>query len=70
MKMMGLPASAAGVAEAYRSFLDMLIADEADRGQSGEIEGAGVRAFFTDIRMRDTADAERLARETIHACPV
>ena len=70
MKMMGLPASAAGVAEAYRSFLDVLIADEADCGQSGEIEGTGVRVFFTDIRMRDTADAERLARETIHACPV
>ena len=66
MKMRGLPASAAGVAHAYRPFLDVLIADEADAGQRAEIEAAGARAVFTSIHMRTTDDAERLAREAIH----
>jgi LPPG:FO 2-phospho-L-lactate transferase len=66
MKMRGLPASAAGVAQAYRPFLDVLIADDADAGQRAEIEAAGASAFFTSIRMRTTADAECLAREAIH----
>jgi len=64
--MRGLPASAAGVAHAYRPFLDVLIADEADAGQRAEIEAAGARAVFTSIHMRTTDDAERLAREAIH----
>lgn len=70
MTMRGLPASAAGVAEAYRTFLDVLVADDGDRDSETEIANAGARPFFTAIRMRDTADAERLARETIHANPV
>lgn len=70
MTMRGLQASAAGVAEAYRPFLKVLIADEADRGQRGEIEATGALAHFTDIRMRNTDEAERLARETIHAYAV
>jgi LPPG:FO 2-phospho-L-lactate transferase len=65
MKMRGLPASAAGVAQAYRPFLDVLIADEADSGQRAEIEAAGARAVFTRIDMRDIDDVERLAREAI-----
>jgi hypothetical protein len=61
MKMRGLPASAAGVAHAYRPFLDVLIADEADAGQRAEIKRLA-RAVFTSIHMRTTDDAERLAR--------
>jgi LPPG:FO 2-phospho-L-lactate transferase len=66
MKMRGLPASASGVAQAYRPFLDVLIADDADTAERATIEAAGARAVFTSIRMRTTDDAERLAREAVH----
>lgn len=67
MAMRGLRTSAAGVAEAYRPFLDVLLADESDRMLAHEIEAAGAKPWFTDIRMRDTVQAERIARETIDA---
>lgn len=67
MAMRGLRTSAVGVAEAYRPFLDVLLADSSDRALRGEIEMAGAKPWFTDIRMRDAVQAERLARETIDA---
>ena len=62
-----LPVSAAGVALAYRPFLSVLLADETDRGQESAIRAAGARPVFAGIRIRDTADAERLAREALDA---
>lgn len=67
MAMKGLPVSAAGVALAYRPFLSVLLADETDRGQESAIRAAGARPVFAGIRIRDTADAERLAREALDA---
>ena len=69
MRMKGLSATAAGVAEAYRPFLDVLIADPADHAMSAAIEAAGAKPYFTNILMRNAEDAERLAREAIHAEP-
>ncbi len=67
MAMRGLRTSAVGVAEAYRPFLDVLLADSSDHALASEIEAAGAKPCFTDIRMRDAAQAERLARETLDA---
>lgn len=62
-----LPVSCAGIALAYRPFLDVLLADAGDGEQQLAIESAGAKARFTDIRIRDAASAERLARETLNA---
>lgn len=67
MAMRGWPGTAAGVARAYQSFLDVLLSDAGDTGLRAEIEALGVRAVFTNILMSDAALAERLARETLDA---
>lgn len=67
MTVEGLPASASGVALAYSAFLDVLVTHESDRNLETEIRRSGARPYFTDIRIRDVASAERLARETLHA---
>ena len=70
MAMRGLPSTAAGVALAYRPFLDVLLADESDRHLEPEIRQANARPHFTQILMRDTDAAETLARETLDAEPL
>ncbi len=65
MAVRGLPASAAGVALAYRPILSVLLADTTDRGEEPGIRATGTRPVFADIRIRDTADAERLALEAL-----
>jgi LPPG:FO 2-phospho-L-lactate transferase len=44
MKSAKLPASCAGVAQAYQDFLDVLVIDEADAQRAAEVESLGVRA--------------------------
>jgi LPPG:FO 2-phospho-L-lactate transferase len=66
MRMMGWPCSFAGVAEAYRDFLDVLIADSADESEARQT--AGVRVVCTATIMRSSADKRELARFVLDAC--
>jgi LPPG:FO 2-phospho-L-lactate transferase len=62
MRASGYQVSPAGVAEAYRDFLDVLVADANDAPRRTALEAMGVRVRFTDTIMRDPETAERLAR--------
>jgi len=62
LKMSGLPVSAAGVAQAYRDFLHVLVADSQDESIRGEIESKGVRAMFTNTIMKSDQDKIELAK--------
>jgi LPPG:FO 2-phospho-L-lactate transferase len=59
MAASALPVSAAGVAQAYRPWLDVLVLDERDRAQAGDVEHHGVRPAFARIIM-SSAEAEVL----------
>jgi LPPG:FO 2-phospho-L-lactate transferase len=63
----GWPTTAAGVAMAYRSFLDVLLCDASDTALADDIEKLGVRPVFTSILMSDTSLSEHLAKETLDA---
>ncbi|HWR17562.1 MAG TPA: 2-phospho-L-lactate transferase [Terriglobales bacterium] len=62
MSMRKWPVSPDGIAQAYRDFVDLVIADEADREERHHIEGHGVRAAFTNTVMRTDQDKTALAR--------
>jgi LPPG:FO 2-phospho-L-lactate transferase len=62
LKMRGLPVSAAGVAECYRDFLDVLVADQQDEGTRQQIESHKVHADFTNTIMKSDADKIALAK--------
>ncbi len=65
MAASALPVSAAGVAQAYRPWLDVLVLDERDRAQAADVERHGVRPVFAPIIMTN-GDAEvLLARRVI-----
>jgi len=67
MQTQQLPVSIAGVAQAYKDFLDILIADERDRAQAAEVEKLGVQVSLTNTIMApDDAKAE-LARTALSA---
>lgn len=63
MATLGVEASAAGLAEAYRGFVDVLVIDTEDRHLRSAIERLGVRVLATSIRMDTLEDKKRLARE-------
>jgi LPPG:FO 2-phospho-L-lactate transferase len=67
MKTQDLPVSIAGVAQAYKDFLDMLIADRRDRGDAASVEEHGIRVRFTNTLMNSDAAKEKLARAAISA---
>lgn len=69
MAMRGWPASAAGIATAYNSFLDVLLCDTVDESLREEIEQLGPRPVFTDIRISGTSAALRLAQEVMACRP-
>jgi LPPG:FO 2-phospho-L-lactate transferase len=62
MRMRGFSISAAGVAEAYRDFLDLLIADTQDESIRISIEKTDVAVTFTNTIMNNDADKTALAR--------
>ena len=67
MRTQGLPVSILGVAQAYAEFLDVLIVDKRDCGQSASVERLGIRIHCTHTIMdSDTAKAE-LAQATMRA---
>ena len=70
MKAQGLPVSIAGVAKAYESFLDILMADDSDAAAALSLTSDRLQAHCTNIMMRDTEDKTRIARTALTlACP-
>jgi LPPG:FO 2-phospho-L-lactate transferase len=65
MALIGCPPDARGVAQAYGGLIDGLVIDRRDERLAPEIERTGVRVLVTDAIMRDEADRERVARETL-----
>jgi LPPG:FO 2-phospho-L-lactate transferase len=65
MRLVGEPATCAGVAHLYQGVVDGIVVDRADSARAAAIEGLGVAVLCTDIVMRTEADRERLAAETL-----
>lgn len=62
MAELGLPVAADQVARYYGDLLDGFVLDERDRVVAPQL---GTESLITDTLMRDLADRERLARETL-----
>jgi LPPG:FO 2-phospho-L-lactate transferase len=67
MKTQNLPVSIAGVARAYKDFLDVLIADERDAAEVSQVESCGVQVKLTNTIMDSEQAKEDLARAAIAA---
>ena len=65
MQMRKWAVSPAGIAEAYRDFVDVVIADEQDR----DIQADGVHFAFTNTLMNSDDDKISLARFALNAVP-
>lgn len=65
MNTIGQPPTSLGVARAYLGLIDGIVIAADDADQVGAIEEMGIRVLCTETIMRDGADKERLARETI-----
>ena len=61
----GLEASAFGVAQCYRDFIDVLFIADKDQKMIGPIEKLGLRAVAAVIRMASLDDKRRLARQVL-----
>ncbi len=68
MKMMGWAGGIAGVAEAYKDFLDVLIADRADEGEAAALRGENLTVLCTNTIMNSIDDKRQLARFVLEAC--
>jgi LPPG:FO 2-phospho-L-lactate transferase len=62
MAAQGLPASVAGVAQAYKDFLDVLIADVRDAKVAEELQQSGLRVHCAHTIMRTADEKADLAR--------
>lgn len=67
MRTRGWQVSPAGIAEAYRDFVDVLVADNHDASEQGRIEQNSIRATFTNTIMRSDEDKIALARFSLEA---
>ncbi|MFQ5898833.1 MAG: 2-phospho-L-lactate transferase [Candidatus Methylomirabilia bacterium] len=67
MAARGLPVSAAGVARAYRNWLDVMVVDYRDRGLTDELQGLGVSPVPADTLMTDRQREVALARVVLEA---
>jgi LPPG:FO 2-phospho-L-lactate transferase len=73
MAAQGLPSSIAGVAQAYKDFLDVLICDTRDARPAEVLRKTGVRVQCAQTIMRtpdDKAELARKALELVSASPV
>jgi LPPG:FO 2-phospho-L-lactate transferase len=61
MAAQGLPVSIAGIAEAYKDFLDVLIVDLRDETAALQLDGSGLRVHCTNILMKTSEDRAGLA---------
>jgi 2-phospho-L-lactate transferase/gluconeogenesis factor (CofD/UPF0052 family) len=70
MKATGLDVSIAGVAEAYRDFLDFLVADESDADAARTLTSGSLQVHCASIMMGSIEDKARLARTALTlVCP-
>ena len=65
MAVSGLPVSAAGVARAYTDWLDLLVFDERDGAQTGDVRRLGVSPVTAQTIMANRADEIALARRVL-----
>ncbi|HEY8325990.1 MAG TPA: 2-phospho-L-lactate transferase [Ktedonobacterales bacterium] len=65
LEAQGFAVSPLGVARWYGELLDGLVLDEIDAALAPEIAALGLQPLVTQTIMRDHADRERLARETL-----
>ncbi len=65
MRAQGLAVSAAGVAQAYADFLDVLLVDKRDRGECAAVQELGVEVHAANTIMRSPEDKARLAEEAL-----
>ncbi len=65
MAAQGFPVSIAGVAQAYRDFLDILIADLRDAEAAKHLTRPGLRVHCTNTIMRNSDDKAKLARTVL-----
>jgi LPPG:FO 2-phospho-L-lactate transferase len=70
MTAQGLGVSIEGVAEAYRDFLDILIADDSDASRAASLTGHRLQVHCTNILMPSFEDRARIGRTVLAlACP-
>lgn len=62
---LGHDVSALGVARTYKGLIDGFVLDRTDAALAGQVEALGMKVHVTDTMMRDDADKQRLARETL-----
>ncbi len=62
MKMMGWTSTIAGVAKAYKDFLDVLIADRADEGEAAALRGENLTVLCTNTIMNSMDDKRRTGK--------
>jgi len=67
MRAYSLHPSASGIAEAYRDFLNALVIDEKDAGESTRIERFGIRAVLAQTVMNTDQAKIELARAVVEA---
>ena len=67
MASLGMTPTAAGIAEAYADFLDVLVIDEVDGALAGAVEAAGVRCIVAPTIMRGPAEKRALAEVALGA---
>jgi len=67
MASLGMEPTAAGVADAYRDFLDVLVIDEQDRHLAPAVQATGVRAVVAQTVMRGPAEKRALAEVALAA---
>lgn len=67
MATLGMTATAVGVAEAYRDFLDVLVVDDEDAALAPAVEATGVRAVVAQTVMRGPPEKRALAEAVLAA---
>src|SRR5260370_40104835 len=65
MAAQGLPVSIAGVAQAYREFLDILIVDARDAKAAEQFQQSGLRVHCGKTIMRTSEEKADLARQVL-----
>ena len=65
MAAQGLDVSIAGIAEAYRSFLDVLVVDDSDSESAKTLASDHLQILCTNILMRTVEDKAELARTAL-----
>ena len=65
MAAQGLPVSIAGVAQAYRHFLDILVVDNRDAKAAAELQQSGLRVHCTNTIMSTAGEKADLARQVL-----